>query len=282
HAPIAALDIQPVEPPLQVHAPVSGRRVHAPIQVPPRNRAIPGAQPYISLGALHRDAPVARMDIQIAIDRFRLHRPIARIHCQVSVLRHVHFHPQAGVHCPPMDAPSRAGLRHHFHRIPALRRAHHQILIQLVPRINHAHFHLFNVARRDAHAAIVSFHFHARMSAHRKRLRHFLGPHSRRASQHQCPCQEGKGTPPPTLHSHTHYLPWFVHTHVTHHSPQMFPGSWVFFSLVLGAPGSIFYLGLGFPLQCGPPSICKLGLLRSNPRTSLVSLCLGLGFFFPL
>src|SRR5208337_2100227 len=50
HAPISRLDIQHVEAPLQVHVPISRRHIHMPVQVPPFDRPIPGAQPYIPFG----------------------------------------------------------------------------------------------------------------------------------------------------------------------------------------------------------------------------------------
>src|SRR5262249_2295510 len=65
---IAGLDIQRVKPPIQRDVPISRIGVNLAVQVAPFNAAIASAKLDLALGASDADAPIARMNIQVALN----------------------------------------------------------------------------------------------------------------------------------------------------------------------------------------------------------------------
>src|SRR5271165_353313 len=221
--PISCPYSQRVEPPFDIDMPISRRRIHLPIQVPTFNRPISRMQPNIPLHSLYRNMTVPCLNIQASIDRIRFHGSVSRRHFQVRILRHMHFHTQIRMIRSPMESPVSHRLGHHFYAVSILRRAHPQVLIQRVPAINHANLHLFNIARRHSHRAVVGLHSHTCASAHGICLGVLIRPRCRCSHQEDHPRNQGT-TPRRPIHRYAPHSspPPTSAIHVTQLTPQMF------------------------------------------------------------
>src|SRR6266567_2722266 len=198
HAAVPGLDVQRVEASCDSDLAVARIRLDLSVDIARFNGPISGAQPDISLQAVHCNAPVIRVQINgpvkgiglhrpvsgmyvhIAVDRGNFHRAIAGFHLQVAFTRHAHLNVQIPGIVAPAEAPTAGHPCNKLNLVALLPGVNPQILAQLVPSVFDPEFQLFPVAWAYADAPVVGFDPDVGAPGHGKGLHDLFGSNTGR------------------------------------------------------------------------------------------------------